>query len=1319
MVHASGSPDEQSDPTSPTEAPLAFADLRKRFEGLASANTSHRSDTSAGTAPGTPTGAAATATHHHGPSHSHFPFLHHHHRQDDHTHTEGASTSQSAQHTASSPSPYLARPRIPSPAPQQSSSASTRGPPPPRPPKPAALPSSASSHARTEHPVDQRVPLPPLPTNNSHHSARSTDHDGERSSRANSVSSISAVAAALEWAEGAAGYVDEAGGSHLHAAGTGGLSRNKLDSRSSSPGVQIQQQSHIARRDGHGADDDGSTLRASPVLWSRSATATPNSATVSPQGSRSASPSTLGRRPMVAQGAVSKLVPVPPPATHPASAPGPLPPLPLKPTAAPLPPLAVASPTNVPALPARRLDTSPLPPPPMRTPLHQVGPPLLRSQRLAQQPSSMPATAASSSESDSDGGEDGDDDDDDDDTLVSRSLPQNEADVAALSQSAPTGASAAPLSRTGAIGRAGKRGSAAGDAATVTSAEVLPDASRANRRPPAFDPPRTISTKHFSCSAVCGHTICIGSGDKVRVYRVGPTARPGSDKLCSLVAEKGGKEVKVTVMAFRPSSSLNEAEGRYLWCGTKEGHLWEMDIAEATVTNVRQNIHTAAVVSMERAGSRMITIDESGKICIWQPPADGGPLALSSQPMAQRVNLEKGSVVLSLGQQLWSCAGAGPSLVNSQGTSSGTSFSASATAAAAAVATFTSHHGGAAPAAAGPRVRIFNPFSLTMPFNATSRPLTMGAFVRAGVGAVTCGTILQTDADKVYLGHDSGHISIWDRKKLCCVACQRVSLLGFTALCAVGEFLWAGNRSGRITVYRPAVSRGHWEVLKSWPAHRHSVTSLRVDTTALTSADPAVVSLPVVSAGLDCCVHVWDGTLARDFVAFRLSQRVSEYSTYRSLRMLQVTFNIDAASPAALNSTSAAMEWLPEMLASPARVAEGAALLPDIICFGLQEVVDLGDKRLTAKSLILNAASKSKAKAEMSEKISHQYRLWYERLVQSVRLAMPPDAPYRVVLSESMVGLFTCIFVRASEAGHVSDQAVSTVKTGLGGRWGNKGAIVSRFAVDDTSCCFINAHLAAGQSHVKQRNGDVAQILESESLPAGKADDAVYYGGGDGALVLDHELVFVGGDLNYRIDLPRGQVLAMIQDGDWEGLVARDQLCQELRRNSPSFRLRGFSEAGALRFAPTYKFDRNTDEYDTSEKNRTPAWCDRLLYRDALARDDDGGAGVAVTAGGGGGGVAVRRREQRVRCLEYRSWPALWISDHRPVSAVYEVQVKRVEQATRERARREEVAAGEERRRELLRSAAAFYVGMWEDVERAAATAAAATTASATVVTGA
>uniref|UniRef100_A0A4W5LST3 phosphoinositide 5-phosphatase n=3 Tax=Salmoninae TaxID=504568 RepID=A0A4W5LST3_9TELE len=41
---------------------------------------------------------------------------------------------------------------------------------------------------------------------------------------------------------------------------------------------------------------------------------------------------------------------------------------------------------------------------------------------------------------------------------------------------------------------------------------------------------------------------------------------------------------------------------------------------------------------------------------------------------------------------------------------------------------------------------------------------------------------------------------------------------------------------------------------------------------------------------------------------------------------------------------------------------------------------------------------------------------------------------------------------------------------------------------------------------------------------------------------------------------------------------------------------RGFIE-GNLDFAPTYKYDLFSDDYDTSEKCRTPAWTDRCLWK--------------------------------------------------------------------------------------------------------------------------
>lgn len=193
--------------------------------------------------------------------------------------------------------------------------------------------------------------------------------------------------------------------------------------------------------------------------------------------------------------------------------------------------------------------------------------------------------------------------------------------------------------------------------------------------------------------------------------------------------------------------------------------------------------------------------------------------------------------------------------------------------------------------------------------------------------------------------------------------------------------------------------------------------------------------------------------------------------------------------------------------------------------------------------------------------------------------------------------------------------------------------MIVRFILDDSSICLVNCHLAAGQTQTTSRNNDVSAVLESETLPTERdaiARSSLFTDGGDGSMILDHEICILNGDLNYRIDtMGRDAVIKAVNTKNLPKLLERDQLLVSRRRN-PMFSLRSFRES-PISFAPTYKYDVGSDKYDTSEKRRAPAWCDRILYR---------GAGNIKQSN-------YRRHELRV-------------SDHRPVSGLFKMRIKSI-----------------------------------------------------------
>ncbi|KAL9004471.1 MAG: hypothetical protein Q9188_002701 [Gyalolechia gomerana] len=232
-----------------------------------------------------------------------------------------------------------------------------------------------------------------------------------------------------------------------------------------------------------------------------------------------------------------------------------------------------------------------------------------------------------------------------------------------------------------------------------------------------------------------------------------------------------------------------------------------------------------------------------------------------------------------------------------------------------------------------------------------------------------------------------------------------------------------------------------------------------------------------------------------------------------------------------------------------------------------------------------------------------------------------------------MVGLFSCVFVKATQRSRISNVHATEIKRGMGGLHGNKGALILRFNFDDTSICSVNCHLAAGQTQTMHRNNDVTAILESLAFPSYDTTTTCsnyFVGGGDGSMILDHEICILNGDLNYRIDtMSRDIVIKAIQSGNLAKLLERDQLLVSRRKN-PTFGLKAFAEL-PIQFDPTYKYDIGSNTYDSSEKHRAPAWCDRILYR---------GPG-------------------KIKQLHYHRHE-LRASDHRPVSGDFRIRVKTI-----------------------------------------------------------
>jgi len=184
------------------------------------------------------------------------------------------------------------------------------------------------------------------------------------------------------------------------------------------------------------------------------------------------------------------------------------------------------------------------------------------------------------------------------------------------------------------------------------------------------------------------------------------------------------------------------------------------------------------------------------------------------------------------------------------------------------------------------------------------------------------------------------------------------------------------------------------------------------------------------------------------------------------------------------------------------------------------------------------------------------------------------------------------LIARTTLVPFISDVHTHTEATGVASVLGNKGGVVVALNVRDTRLVFVNSHLAAHQHKTTKRNANVAEIITGVH---------VGYPGMDILHQYDH--VFWLGDLNYRLDYgDQGdektpskelfeKMVEKIKSREFGELFGADQLSREMKEEHVFI---GFSE-GKYDFPPTFKVVREKElEYD---EERSPAWCDRILWK--------------------------------------------------------------------------------------------------------------------------
>ncbi|EAS01600.2 endonuclease/exonuclease/phosphatase family protein (macronuclear) [Tetrahymena thermophila SB210] len=340
-----------------------------------------------------------------------------------------------------------------------------------------------------------------------------------------------------------------------------------------------------------------------------------------------------------------------------------------------------------------------------------------------------------------------------------------------------------------------------------------------------------------------------------------------------------------------------------------------------------------------------------------------------------------------------------------------------------------------------------------------------------------------------------------------------------------------------------------------------------------------------------------------------LKKREQDFTTLSNLNVFCMTWNMNGNEP------DAEMNFAQNIFNFEKQPN------PDIVVIGLQEMVKLNVQNVMMTN---------------NERI---IQTWLDYLNKQLNSISSEDK-YKMLKWKDLVGIFMVLFVKEPLVKRIKRLESEEVKTGLGGKLGNKGCVIIKFTVDDSNICLINSHLESGLKNSMDRIKNIQEIHQKLLSSDQKRKD--------GKNDFDYRIFM--GDMNFRVQLPNSETRIQLdryenskkhskQDAQTilRELLKQDQL-NILRDKSEKHDYLSKYQEHQINFPPTYKFDVGTRRYDTSKKNRTPSWCDRIL---------------------------IWHNENLLIKQYFYNSKELLHSDHRPVVTYYNLEIKKIDQEKR------------------------------------------------------